>query len=985
MVLLPLHQVYSKALIGEGHGYPIWDAEPEDPAREVEVGTVGRIEDGKFWILFHAMKEAVDPYQIHGTPSTFVPFVPPDSVTSRWRKIKHSLVTPAHVSDRSIDLRANASPVGLEQLCSLGAGIKFSHKSKTGGFLYFQTPNQARKLPSKLFIVRYMREHFDSWLEFANEGLGIGLTPQEIFFVHGTQKTCRWACGAFETHSRNVEGSLNAAFTPVGSIDVAVTFSSQDAARREYNYGPTVDAPAAGTEVAPIDPASAPFNQCIFLNYFKAKKRIQVWRPRFLQAGAGPHQLPDDGDSDDSGHNDAVGAGISPASSSSDFEEIPRSGVPYDPVEYLLDYILENSGASIAIACDTDLYALFHNMEFPENIPAAINARKPPIEVDEGGAGIVIVDHSLSWNDEDEDDVDSVISVPMDSYAISSPSTPDSTSEPAAALDADLPSSSREQSQQERAGVLLRDVRPLKVEVEAVPLDVRAPGAVSEIIGPQVAFAASTPLPISASEPLIAVELTTVVPRPTNPNTPLEATLESSPPTRHDPGDLSLVSGDPTIAHVASIANPLDNNNPMDLPVEPYPRIQSSPGVTYTVPLPSSSSEKKEEDAATEKQDAIAGGDARLIREEKMTLLDVRQAASGHTGATTSLAYSHDSNTLATGSDDTSIVLWDTASQTIVRKWDAHNDIIWALAFSPDDSRLASASADGDIKVWTVASERGELLATLSGHDEAIHAMAWSPDGRWIASGSDDTTARIWDAETYEQLFALDGHEAMLLFVRFSRDSRWLVTGAADYLAHIYSVADGTRRAVLRHTGQVWSADFDADSRRVVTCSDDTTARVWSVETGEMLLRLEPHSGPIWNVWFSKDCTRILTVSSDSTMRIYDAFTGERKITMVGHTSMINSGCFSPDERYVASASSDDTVRLWQVADGSCVVTFNEHDDKATLVAFSPDGGTLASGADDGTVRIRLLNEWDPNHAEEQRRKAEEEMVADVKGKVVAL
>ncbi|KAH9850677.1 hypothetical protein C2E23DRAFT_734569 [Lenzites betulinus] len=336
MAPVPLHQVYSRALFGEGHGYPVWDGEleeNEDGTREfeIEVGTVVRYDDGKFWILFHSMRDADDPEQKHGTPPTFVRFTPPPSATSNWRSIKHSLVTSAHVSDHSVDLRASASPVGLEQLCSLDAGITFSHKAKSGGVLCFQTPVQARKLPSKLFIVRHMSEHFDSWVEFANERVGIGLRTQEIFFVHGTQKTCRWACGAFEAHARNVEGSLGASFTPAGSVELKVKFGSHDAARQHFNFGPSKDPRAPVSETAaPMDPATAPFNQCIFLNYYKAKRRLQLWRPRFMEAGAGPHELPDDGDSDDSTQYAVLSggrSGDSASSNSSDFGEVPERGM----------------------------------------------------------------------------------------------------------------------------------------------------------------------------------------------------------------------------------------------------------------------------------------------------------------------------------------------------------------------------------------------------------------------------------------------------------------------------------------------------------------------------------------------------------------------------------------------------------------------------------------------------------------------------------
>ena len=63
-------------------------------------------------------------------------------------------------------------------------------------------------------------------------------------------------------------------------------------------------------------------------------------------------------------------------------------------------------------------------------------------------------------------------------------------------------------------------------------------------------------------------------------------------------------------------------------------------------------------------------------------------AANGHTGSITALAVSPDSKWVASGSDDTMIILWDTEDQSVVRKWESHGDVVWHLAFSPDNLKV---------------------------------------------------------------------------------------------------------------------------------------------------------------------------------------------------------------------------------------------------------------------------------------------------------
>ena len=72
------------------------------------------------------------------------------------------------------------------------------------------------------------------------------------------------------------------------------------------------------------------------------------------------------------------------------------------------------------------------------------------------------------------------------------------------------------------------------------------------------------------------------------------------------------------------------------------------------------------------------------------------------------------------------------------------------MAFSPDSKTLVSGSQDGTIKLWRVAT--GSHLLTLEGHQASVKSAAVSPDGTLLASASGDGTIRLWPAATQEEL-----------------------------------------------------------------------------------------------------------------------------------------------------------------------------------------------------------------------------------------
>jgi WD40 repeat protein len=133
--------------------------------------------------------------------------------------------------------------------------------------------------------------------------------------------------------------------------------------------------------------------------------------------------------------------------------------------------------------------------------------------------------------------------------------------------------------------------------------------------------------------------------------------------------------------------------------------------------------------------------------------LQAQRNLSAHADSVTSVAFSHDGRTLASGSVDDTIKLWDVASGLQLRTLAGHADTVTSLAFSPDGRLLASASIDATIILWDTAT--GQQLRTLIGHSGSVASVAFSPDGRTLASGGEYSTVKLWDVST--------GHEIQTL------------------------------------------------------------------------------------------------------------------------------------------------------------------------------------------------------------------------------
>jgi hypothetical protein len=91
------------------------------------------------------------------------------------------------------------------------------------------------------------------------------------------------------------------------------------------------------------------------------------------------------------------------------------------------------------------------------------------------------------------------------------------------------------------------------------------------------------------------------------------------------------------------------------------------------------------------------------------------------------VALSADGRILAacSGTDESTISLWDVAGGQELGVLEGHRAYVIALVFWPDGKTLASAGADQTIRIWDVEDKRS--LAVLRGHEDEIHRLALLP------------------------------------------------------------------------------------------------------------------------------------------------------------------------------------------------------------------------------------------------------------------
>ena len=299
------------------------------------------------------------------------------------------------------------------------------------------------------------------------------------------------------------------------------------------------------------------------------------------------------------------------------------------------------------------------------------------------------------------------------------------------------------------------------------------------------------------------------------------------------------------------------------------------------------------------------------------------------------------------------IFLWDVVTHRNIATFQAAMEGVIALAFSPDGKTLASGSRDGKVKIYDV--ETGENRS-LAGHAAEVRSIVYSPDGTQIASLGeyDDSTIKLWNAATGNHIRTMRSHS--IRSIAFSPDGTQIASGEGPHRQaggriNLWDVGTGRKIATLSGPpSDVWSVAFSPDGTQIVSGWVDNTITLWDVSSRTAIATLEhTHFSTLAS---SPDHTIFASTSKGKKIKLWNVATGRNIHTLEGHTDRVWDLTFSPDGATLASRARNGEIKLWNVATGQNTHTLEMSTDVVVFLAFSSDGATLASGARNGEIKL---------------------------------
>ncbi|KAL2926244.1 Periodic tryptophan protein 2 [Bienertia sinuspersici] len=267
------------------------------------------------------------------------------------------------------------------------------------------------------------------------------------------------------------------------------------------------------------------------------------------------------------------------------------------------------------------------------------------------------------------------------------------------------------------------------------------------------------------------------------------------------------------------------------------------------------------------------------------------------------------------------LLVWEWKSESYILKQQGHYFDVNCLAYSPDSQLLATGADDNKIKVWNVSS--GFCFVTFSEHTNAVTALHFLANNHSLLSASLDGTVRAWDLFRYRN-FRTFTTPSSKQFVSLTADQSGEVicAGTLDsFEIFVWSMKTGRLLDVLSgHEGPVHGLMFSPTNAILASSSWDKTVRLWDVFEGKGSVETFQHVHDVLTVVYRPDGKQLACSTLDGQINFWDPLDGSLMYSIEGRRD-IAGGRLMTDRRSAANSTSGKYfTTLCYSADGSYIL-----------------------------------------------------------------
>lgn len=310
-----------------------------------------------------------------------------------------------------------------------------------------------------------------------------------------------------------------------------------------------------------------------------------------------------------------------------------------------------------------------------------------------------------------------------------------------------------------------------------------------------------------------------------------------------------------------------------------------------------------------------------------------------------------DGQYIAVGSAPVSIL--NAATGEVVQTVSGVNGQIGQVKFDADAKSLAVGTQDNGIFVWDLGSQ--SIIEHISNQQLQIgtlYHMDFAPDGRGIIFHDDENDIGLYNLETDQLVWSRKTSDLPIYALELDKNSNLVISGGMDGQIRFLSLSNGQEikqlRSGHRNTGDL---DFSPDGS-LLAAGHERRIEVWRMPDGLLITELPGASSGL--LAFNPNGRSIAVDRGDGVVNLLQLRDGSLIGRFKGGKGIARAIDFLQGGQILASAFDDPIVALESAVDGKIIKDFPGASEP---IAASPDGSILAfSSSKDGAPAVALFD-----------------------------
>ncbi|CAJ0761903.1 6533_t:CDS:2 [Entrophospora sp. SA101] len=192
-------------------------------------------------------------------------------------------------------------------------------------------------------------------------------------------------------------------------------------------------------------------------------------------------------------------------------------------------------------------------------------------------------------------------------------------------------------------------------------------------------------------------------------------------------------------------------------------------------------------------------------------------------------------NVILAGTAESTIWMWQIPSGNFMNLFAGHSASVTAGQFTPDGKKIVTGSEDSSLIVWD--PKNATSIFKLSNddsrfHHEGITSLAINKENSLVLTGSMDHSAKLINLTNGHIIGSFENHTDSIETVGFSDISSLAATGSVDNKLNIWDLTTMRLRQTCQHDDAIVQLQWHHESPLITTCSVDKTVRIWDYRTG---------------------------------------------------------------------------------------------------------------------------------------------------------